>query len=325
LKEIITIPDIQDEMIDGFRNGTLRGEDMHFPILTSHFRPLPGDVIVIGGISNMGKSAIWEQLCLLKAVKKGWKACFFSPEQNPPSSWFNSLIHAYIGESTEKWHTNQMTEAKYLKAIEFLKDKFFYINAETEDPTPDHINEKFEKVIKDEGVQICTIDPFQGLINKFRDEGSDDKYVSMFLRKEKRFALKHKVWLTVIVHPNATVTRNKDGNYALLEFSNLRGGSSWAENCDMMIMYDRPFFVTNYTNPLCRVYSAKIKKQKSQGLRGVTLFRFDYKTGRFYELADGNDVMDLAEMDVSGGFSPFEVVEDTQISFLPKETEDAPF
>lgn len=159
MKDIITIPDIKDKMIDGFRNGTLRGEDMHFPVLTSHFRPLSGDVIVIGGISNMGKSAFWEQLCLIKAVKKGWRFSFFSPEQSPPEEFFNSLIHAYIGESTARWHKNQMDEHKYLKAMEFLSDKFYYINAETEDPTPDHINDKFDKMIVDFGVNVCTIDP----------------------------------------------------------------------------------------------------------------------------------------------------------------------
>ena len=312
MKEVITIPDIQDEMLDGFRNGTMRGEDMYFPILTSHFRPLPGDVIVIGGIANMGKSAFWEQLCLTKAVRMGWKSAFFSPEQMPPSSFFNSLIHCYLGESTEKWHKNQTTEYKYIKAMEFLSDKFFYINAETEDPTPDHINSKFEKLIVDEGVRICTIDPFQSLLNRFRDEGSDDKYVSMFLRKEKRFALHHNIFLAIVTHPNSTVIRNKDGNFAILEYTNLRGGSSWAENADIVLMYDRPFFVTDYTNPLCRVYSAKIKKQKIQGLRGTTLFRFDYLTGRFYELADGKDVADLSSVDLSGGFSPFENEEDKQ-------------
>jgi hypothetical protein len=182
------------------------------------------------------------QLCLIKSVKEGAKWGIFSPEQNPPIDFYKDLIHTYIGKSTERYHSNQMTPEEYNRGMDFINEHFFFVYPKDDSPTPEYINERFGELIVKHKIDGCITDPYNQLDNDYGKNGRDDIYISAYLSKEKRFALNNDVYKIIIAHPKSNLTLNKAGNYECPTEYNLAGGAMWANKCDNLLATYRPFY-----------------------------------------------------------------------------------
>jgi twinkle protein len=243
-----------------------------------------GELTLMHGVMNQGKSTMLMQICLIKAVKDNYKWAFFSPEQDPPSDFFDDLVHMYIGKSTLPYYQNQMTEDEFIRGMDFIKDHFFYIFPEDDQPTPEYINSRFESVIYKHRVDGCIIDPYNQLDNDIRKTGGrEDLYLSSFLSQQKRFAQKHKIFMFVVAHPKGTVKRNSNGDFETPDVYDLAGGAMWANKCDNVLCTYRPYHRSDPQNRLVTFISHKIKKQRQCGTPGEAGLLFNPSTMRYYE------------------------------------------
>jgi twinkle protein len=298
-KDIIYVNDIREQMLTGFDNGFEKAGTTHFPSIDPHFGWMKGEVTVMGGIGNHGKSSMMLQLMLIKSIKEGDKWSIFSPEQYPPVYFYNDLIHSYVGLSPYKFHQNQMSKKQYMEALDFMHEHFFYMYPENDSPTPDYINERHMECIIKHKVAGCMTDPFNQLANDWAKFGRDDQYLDVFLSKEKRFALEENVYKIIVAHPSGSLKKvsagnYNEGNYECPEPRNLAGGAMWENKCDNILSYYRPFYSTDKTDTTCEFRSQKIKKQKIVGIPGNVTMRFDRMSNRFTE---------------ENGYSPFAPVE----------------
>lgn len=282
-KDVIRLDDIADKMLDGFKNGLQKGETTYFKLLDECFRWMRGEVTVLSGIGNYGKSTFINQLCVLKSINEDARWGIFSPEQNPPTYFYNDLIQIYTGKSTDGKSYNSLTELEYIKAMEFIDKHFFYIYPEKESPTPDYINQRFLELIIKYEIDGCITDPFNMLDNDWGKQGRDDRYIGDFLSKEKRFALENNVYKIILVHPNSSIPKHDNGNFKVPSVYNLAGGAMWNNKCDNILCLHRPNYVIDPSDTLCEFYSQKIKKQKLNGIPGKVEFDFDRITNRYKE------------------------------------------
>lgn len=309
-KDVIYIDDIKESMVDSFRNGFPKGQTTHFKTIDPHFRLMRGHVILFGGMGNYGKSKLLKQMCLLRSIRDGEKWAIFTPEENPPEYFYNDLIHTYIGKSPYKEHKNQMTEAQYHAAMNFVKDKFFFIYPEYDNATPDYINARFEEVISKHKVDGCIIDPFNQLYNDWEKSNRDDRYINGFLKAEKRFALKHNIYKITVHHTKSNVTKNGRNDYNIPSVYDLHGGAMWNNGCDEIVFVHRPFRESQPDDNTTIFKSTKIKKQILCGIPGDVGLEFDFITNRFLEM----------------GRSPLEVIPVQQsMSSDLKISKDTPF
>ena len=282
-KDVIYINDIKDQMINSFRNGFKKGQTTHFITIDPHFRLMKGHVILFGGMGNYGKSKFLKQICLLRSIRNKEKWAIFTPEENPPEYFYNDLIHSYIGMSPFKGHSNQMHENIYLKAMDFIKDHFYFIYPEYDNPTPNYINERFEEVIQKHKVDGCIIDPFNQLVNDWETSGRDDRYINAFLMSEKRFALKHDVYKITVHHTKSNVSKLDRGDYKMPSVYDLHGGAMWNNGCDEIVFIHRPYRESKPDDTTTIFKSTKIKKQILCGVPGDIGLTFDFMTNRFLE------------------------------------------
>lgn len=284
LKDVIYLDAVRDNMLATFHNGRSRGESTYFESMDQRYRMKKGELTLMHGIMNQGKSTMMMQLCLIKSVKDGYKWAFFSPEQDPPSDFYDDLIHMYIGKSTLPYYSNQMTEAEYITGMNFVKDHFFYIYPEDDSPTPEYINQRFEAVLYKHKIDGCIIDPYNQLDNDIRKTGGrEDLYLSAFLSQQKRFAQRHKIFMFIVAHPKGTVKRNNNGDFEVPDVYDLAGGAMWANKCDNVLCTFRPYHRSSPDNREIIFYSHKIKKQRQCGTPGEVKLIFDPSTMRYYE------------------------------------------
>ena len=285
LTDVIYLDNVRDSMLQSFKSGRSRGESTYFRVIDNHFRFKRGELTLMHGIMNQGKSTMVMQLCLLQAAFAGKKFAFFSPEQDPPDDFYDDLIHMFIGLPTQKHYAGQMSEREYLRGMDFVQKHFFYIYPENESPTPEYINARFMEVIKKHNVDGCIIDPYNQLDNDIRKTGGrEDLYLSAFLSTQKRFAQQHQIYMIIVAHPRGSLSKNNNGDYEKPNVYDLAGGAMWSNKCDNVICTYRPYYTSDKKSKVVQFSSQKIKKQKLCGTPGDVDMLFDIATMRYYEL-----------------------------------------
>ena len=279
-KDVIYIDNVRGSMEEGFKSGRARGATTYYNEFDKHWTWRKREVTFVGGIGNMGKTIMMNNLAMLRAINNGWKFAIFSPEQDPPDDFYNDLIHTYIGKSTEPHHDNQMSKEEYRQGMDFVGKHFFYIFPSEESPTPEYINSCFEFVIKKHGVDVVIIDPFNQLDNDWKKHGRDDLYISEFLGSCKRFSQKHNVAYMIAGHPKGNLQK-VSGNYEQPNVYDYAGGAMWNNKCDNILCYHRPLAITDPAATECFFISQKIKKRKLTGIPGTTQMNFNIMTNRF--------------------------------------------
>jgi len=282
VKDAIYLEDCKKSMMDGFRNGYEIGKTTHFYEIDRHFRWLKQNVIIFGGYGNHGKSTFLYQLLLLRALNNGEKFAIFSPENMPADFFYNDLIHTLIGKSTILQHSNRMTQLEYEKAMEFINEHFFLIYPENDEPSPVYVNERFKEAIEKHKIDGCITDPFNQLDRDWEKSGRDDRYISDYLNKEKRFSQSNNVYKITVVHCHSRVSFDESGMLKEPNVYSISGGSMWSNKADDILFIHRPYKHSDPMNTSTTFISDKIKKQRICGFPGSVILDFNILENRYY-------------------------------------------
>lgn len=278
-KDVIYLTDVEGDLIRDFIEGTQKAPTTYFSEVDKIFRPMRGDLNVLTGIGNYGKSAWGKQLDLIAAVKNKEKCCYFSPEEYPPMFWYREIVRSYVGKPIEKEDFNRMTEDEFKRGMEFVREHFIYVYP-PQLPTPEYLIERFAETVIKHGVDRITLDPWNQLNHTMSKR--DDIYLGETLSKLERFAQQHDIFLTVICHPNRTRKDEKTGNYDCPDVFDLNGGPVWNARATNLTVYHRPNYQSDKADPTFEFHSKKIKKQMLSGLPGTVEGTYDRRKGRFY-------------------------------------------
>lgn len=277
--DIIYGSDVYLSAVDIYEHGYKSAETTHIPMLDEYFKWKRGELTLLGGIGNYGKSHYFSFLQLVKAYFDGTKWAVFSPENFPAEDYFLDMTEMLLGGPT--YGHNKPSRQMFDSAYEFVSKHFFYIYPETLSPTPEYIKKKFLEMILKEGVSGCCIDPFNQMDNDYaKAAGRSDKYLEAFLADCKRFSQQNNVYFTMIVHPTK-LKKEPNGNYPCPDVYDLAEGAMWSNKMDNILVYHRPFAQTDPDNPSCEHHSKKIRRQKTIGKRGSFEFVLERKKRRF--------------------------------------------
>lgn len=272
------IDSVWEEMKYTFKHGKKRGETTHFPAFDENFKWKKGDVTLIIGRPNVGKSEFALHLMMIKSVKCGWRWGVFCPENYPEDEFYDTIIHSYIGKTTDPYYGDrQMSIEEYEQGYKFVREHFFYVYPERH--TIEEIDSAMMYLIQEKNITGIFLDPFNQIE---ADYGSrQDLFLSTFLTERKRFALKHELNYVISSHPKS-MTRNKNGEYEIPDMYDIAGGAMWGNKVDNIMVLHRPNFISNPADPTVEVHVKKIKKQKLVGIPGMRTFTFDRKSNRYF-------------------------------------------
>jgi hypothetical protein len=111
----------------------------------------------------------------------------------------------------------------------------------------------------------------------------EDLYISRFMSRLKRFAIEHMVSVNLVAH-QATPQVNKDENYPEPNLFRIKGGGTFADKTDNVLVVWRENRNTNRSDTLVKFISQKIKKQKLTGEPGTAEIDFDRRSNRYREI-----------------------------------------
>lgn len=276
---IYLVEDLFPMMLENFKKGITLAPPTRFGEMDEFFRWKKGEINVVVGYGNHGKTFFWLQLMLTKSMYDGWKWAVFSPENYPANDFYDDLVEMYSGKVLQN-----MNEAEYTEACEFINEHIFYVYPEHEHDL-ESIHEKFRYLILKKGVDGVLVDPFNQLDRSQKAYERDDQYLSSTLKDVKRFALLNAVSYNIIAHPNKP-TYAQDKSLPVVDMYDMAGGAMWGNKSDQIISYYRPNFHLDKSDTQVEVHIQKLKRKRTGGKLGAFSLRLDWKTKRYVDNSD---------------------------------------
>jgi hypothetical protein len=288
VEDVVYGIDVKDRALYINQNGFDRVQGIGIQQIDYLFKPKRGEITLLTGIGNYGKTAWQKAQLLMRMVMFGEKVATFSPEDVPAEEYFHDYVEMLLGCECTPYNPNRPSDDIYEAAYDFVSQHIFYISAEMLSPTPQYIKEKFLELIVQEKVDYCCIDPFNQMTNDYKGYGGrTDKYLETLLADFSRFARKNDVFFWIIAHPKL-MERDRTGNYKCPDVFDVNDGAMWSNKMDNILVYHRPFAQTDPNNPLAEFHSKKIKK-KSVGRKGFMMLDYVWERRRFF--IEGKDIL----------------------------------
>jgi len=288
VEDVVYGIDVKDRALYINQNGFDKVLGIGIPQIDYLFKPKRGEITLLTGIGNYGKTAWQKAQLLMRMVMFGEKIATFSPEDVPAEEYFHDYVEMLLGCECTPYNPNRPSDDIYEAAYDFVSKHIFYRSAEMLSPTPQYIKEKFLELIVQEKVDYCCIDPFNQMTNDYKGYGGrTDKYLETLLADFSRFARKNDVYFWIIAHPKL-MERDRTGNYKCPDVFDINDGAMWSNKMDNILVYHRPFAQTDPNNPLAEFHSKKIKK-KSVGRKGFMMLDYVWERRRFF--IEGRDIL----------------------------------
>ncbi len=278
-KDVIYGIDVKADALSLYRNGYEKVLSTGIPELDTYFKFKKGELTLLTGIGNYGKSTFMKFLLLIQ-ILNGKKIAVFSPEDAPAHEFYNDFVEMYFGKSCI-FGFDRPSEIEYERVYDLITKNIFFIYPKDLAPTPDYIKERFLELIIKEKVEFCMIDPFNQMTNEYsKSGGRTDKYLETLLSDFGRFARTNEVYFVIVAHPKA-LQKNKDGNYPCPDVFDIADGAMWNNKMDNILVYHLPYRQVDEQSPICEFHSKKIRKRKVVGAIGSFQFTYDTYKRRF--------------------------------------------
>jgi twinkle protein len=306
-----TAADFQLQLVNGFQHGKTPGETSYMKSLDDMFTLRPGFLYCFTGWPGSGKSEFLTQLAVLQAQFRKRKICFYSPESYPIEEFIDTIIHCYLGKSTDRRFPNVCSPDEYLQAIKWVDEHFFFCDWK-ETPDASEALRAFEYFKKEKGVEIFIVDPFNSLVTE-----GEERNLAIGLKRNltafKRFAAQNKAMVWIVEHPKTPAdTKEFD---QIPGPRHLFGGTMWWNKVDVLATVHRPNH-QDKGDPTVQFKTWKIKNQKLNGRPGEEFIYFDIRTNRYYPTNSFNRHPMLPELP-AGNWIPYKEPEE--------KTDETPF
>jgi len=309
-KDVIYGIDCKEDALSLYRNGYEKVLSTDIDQVDDHFKFKKGELTLLTGIGNYGKSTFMKFLLLFQ-ILNGKKIAIFSPEEAPAHEFYNDFIEMYYGKNCI-FGNDRPTEMQYEYAYDLITKNIFFIYPDEIAPTPAYVKERFLELIIKEGVEFCVIDPFNQMTNEYQKSGGrSDKYLETLLSDFGRFAKTNEIYFMIIAHPKM-LQKKADGNYPCPDVFDIADGAMWNNKMDNILVYHLPNRQTDDTSTICEFHSKKIRRRKVVGQLGCVQFEYYPKKRRF--VFDGIDILELR----------LSMMKDKQ-KYIELEEEDCPF
>jgi twinkle protein len=309
----IEIPSIYNEIIDLYENGIQKGKEIGLPNVDEFCSWELGRLCTVTGIPSSGKSEFVDMLVAKLNILYGWKAAYFTPE-NYPLKYHYAKIHEKFSGYKFRKDTDQ---TDFQSIYEHIKDNFFYIMNE-KDLTVESIMKCALSFVKQKGIKILVIDPYNKLDHQLKNGENETQYVSRFLDILVNFARFNNLLLFLVAHP-----RKIDGDRVPTLYD-ISGSANFYNKTDYGFTVHRNRDEKGAMNNTVDVHWQKIKF-KHLGKQGISELEYNLVNGRFDPLGTSDNTDWLATTPVKNEIDFWDNIQNIPANDSFYEKEPIPF
>jgi twinkle protein len=268
IKGIVKIDSLYNEIIDLYENGEQPGFNINCPLDELVTWEL-GRLAIITGVPGSGKSEFVDYVVSKLNLLYDWKAAYFTPENYPLKYHYRKLHSKLSGLKFEKKSDN----TNFLNIYEYLKDNYYYI-LEEQDMAVNTVMESAKQLVKQKGIKILVIDPYNKLEHQQQKGQSETQYISKFLDVITNFARFNNILVFLVAHPRKMLRGEIPNLY------DISGSANFYNKTDYGITVHRKRNDNGAMINEVDIYVQKVKF-KHLGEQGQKEFSYNYNNGRF--------------------------------------------
>ena len=146
-KDVIFGEDVKESALRLYNIGYESAETTEVPELDVYWKWKKGEITLLSGIGNYGKSTFLKYILLIKSIKKNWKWALFAPEDFPAHEFYHDLVEMYIGDNCTPKNPNRVSVELYEEVYDWISKHFFFVYPKDILSTPEYIKERFLELI----------------------------------------------------------------------------------------------------------------------------------------------------------------------------------
>lgn len=269
-------------------NGYELGTSTGWKALDGLYRIVPGELTIVTGVPNSGKSEWIDALLCNINEREGWKFALCSME-NKVREHARKLLEKHIRKpfftAGYSGTTERMSEDDFERGKEWLDESFHLIRCEDDSlPSIMWVLNLAKAAVFRHGVRGLVIDPYNELDHQRPPNQTETEYVSQMLTKVKRFAQHHACHVWFVAHPKQ-LHQWVGGPPNLYDIS---GSAHFINKCDNGIVVHRNR--NPEAGPMDQVQICVRKvRNKVAGSIGDALLSYNRVTGEFHDLDESDN------------------------------------
>ena len=256
-----------------YRNGLQPGLKIGFNEFDNLLSFDFGRVYTFTAIPNHGKSEFVDFINERLNIIHGLKIAYFSPENHPLQLHASKIIEKITGC---RFNQNDLSLQDFENTESYIRDNFFFISPE-ENVTVDSILTKARVLIKNKGIKVLVIDPYNKLEHQRQSNQSETEYISIFMDKITTFAKINNIILILVAHPRK-MNKDASGKHEIPTLYDINGSANFYNKTDFGISIYR-----NFDSSFTEIYVQKVKF-KHLGNIGSCVFSWDKISGRYFPI-----------------------------------------
>ena len=285
IQDLHEVTDYADEVFELYRAGRQRALSTGWPGLDKLMTIAEGQLSVVTGIPNSGKSEFVDAIMVNMAEQHDWSFAVCSFE-NPPAEHISKIAEKHLALPFWDGQRARMGEGDLASAIDWASRHFVFIRAHGDDTQTslDWVLEKARAAVMRYGVRGVVIDPWNEIEHNRPSNMTETEYIGQALVKIKRFAATRGVHVWVVAHPQK-IRAIDGGPTPPPGLYDINGSANWANKADLgVVVYRHEEEGKNYTE----VFLRKVRF-KSIGQKGSVEFDYDRATGIYSERASAQE------------------------------------
>lgn len=278
IRGLYEVSDFEKELIAYFDGGMSAGVSTGWPNVDTLYTVVPGQLTVITGIPNSGKSEWVDALTLNLALTHGWRFAAFSPE-NGKEAHATKLIEKRVELSADPKSKARMSLETFASGATWVRQHYYFIESTDVMPTLDWILERAADAALRYGIKGLIIDPWNRIEKKLAQGQNETDYVAAAIPRILRFLVNHGVHGWLVVHPKQQQPDHKTGKIRAPSLYDMAGSAHFVNMCDNGLVVHR----SDSADDTTELHVNKIRF-KHVGRRGLTKLSYNIATGRYTPL-----------------------------------------
>lgn len=273
---IYRLLDFMADLDNVYENGFEEGVKVGYPDFDQLLNFSGGQLTMITGVPNSGKSAFLDQLLVRLAQIHDWNIGVCSFENQPFTRHAANLSSIFVGKPFYK-RDGKMSPYEFNKAKEFLHEHFFWFKIRNEDVSLDGILNRARQLVKAFGIKCLVVDPYNYIEHKRPAMMTETEYISLCLTEICNFAKEYDIHIFLVAHPTKIKKNPTTKDFEVPTLYDISGSAHFFNKTDNGITVYRERATNKVT-----VYVQKVRFFFN-GKIGYTDFSYDVFSGRYSE------------------------------------------
>lgn len=238
---VFDVLELSDKIDQLYNKGFERGHKTGWAALDEFYTVRPGEMTIVTGIPNSGKSNWMDALLVNLSAIHGWRFALFSPENQPLEDHASRIIEKWARQPFAPGPTPKMSGETLRQGKEWAQAHFTWILPDDDSEwTVDTVLDRARQLVFRLGVRGLVIDPWNELEHARPDGMSETDHTSKALKRIRQFARHNGIHIWVVAHPTK-LYKNKDGEYPVPTPYDISGSAHWRNKADNCLTVWRDF------------------------------------------------------------------------------------